>query len=308
MPFKGDPSYAPAWLKGRPGRAWNAGSDAIARTLKRSRTARRIDPGRRLGIVYEELELRTDDGATLAAWFVPAAPDAPDRGDLMAVVHHHYGGQKATALPWIELLWRLGVPCIAFDGRGHAASGATPQGKGSFVQRGADVVAATAELRRRGARRILGVGQSQGAASLVIAIGGRPEVAGVILDSGPTPDMATAAWGLSGNMLGSRGRREPWTRALLAARILPGTQPVHYLPILWRRLHQLRAKPLLWIHGDRDMVVERRWSSVWYRALAPRSGRWQAEIVPGADHVRCLQVGGEALQRRVEDFVDRLEG
>ena len=282
------------------GRSWLAGNEAIRRTLKRMRTARRIDPGRVWGLPFEDVELHTRDGVRLAAWFVPARPR--DDG-LMALVHHHYGGQKATTLPWLELLHRLGIPALVFDARGHAASDLSPPGRGSFVKRADDVRAAWAWLRARGARRILGVGQSQGAATLMIGAGFRRDLAGLIVDSGPTPDMFTAAWGLAGNLLGSVGRREPWTRAILAARILPGTEPLLYLPALWSRLAVLRRRPLLWIHGDRDVVIARSWSRGWFVPMRPRSDRWQSLRVPDADHVRCLQVGGEAVEAAVRDFI-----
>lgn len=293
-------------MRGPVRRSWEDGSAAIVRTLKRMRTARHIDPARSWGLPVEDASFDTDDGVRLAAWFVQPSPTAAAAAGLMAVVHHHYGGQRATALPWLKLLHEAGIPALAFDARGHGASARTPPGRGSFVKRASDVRAACAELRRRGARRILGVGQSQGAASLLIGTAWAGDTAGLILDSGPTPDMATASWGLAGNLLGPQARREPWTRALLAARILPGTEPLLYLPALWSSLAALRSTPLLWIHGDRDDVIDRRWSVVWYRAMAPASGAWRSLLVAGADHVRCLQVGGEPVAAAVRDFVGGL--
>ncbi len=297
MPFFGDPNdLSPSipWL----GPAWNEGSAAIRKTLKRAKTARRIDPGRRLKIPFETLRLQTDDGVSLAAWYVPG------EGDLAVVLHHHYGGQKATVLPWLAFFHSLGLPALAFDARGHAASDSAPKGRGSFVRRAADVTAACDELRARGHGQILGFGQSQGAASLAIGLAGRPDVVGLILDSGPAPEMGTAAWGLAGNMLGRRGKEAPAVRGLLAARILPGTQPVRYLGALWWALGRLRGRPLLWIHGGRDDVIDRRWSAVWFRALGGK--RWQEVDVPEADHVRTLPVGGEPVEEAVRDFVGSL--
>ncbi len=302
MPFLGEPSPPRRWMVGPVGRSWQAGNDAIDRTLKRMRTARRIDPRRVWGLPVEDVELHTRDGVRLAAWWIPAERD----DGFVALVHHHYGGQRATALPWLKLLHEQGIPTLAFDARGHAASGPSPAGRGSFVKRADDVRAACSWLEARGATRILGVGQSQGGAVLMIGAGFRRDLAGLIVDSGPTPDMTTAAWGLAGNLLGSQGRREPWTRAMLALRILPGTHPVQYPPALWSRLLALRRTPLLWVHGDRDRVIERRWSRVWFRGARPRSGLWSELRVPDADHVRCLQVGGEPVEQAVRDFLTGL--
>jgi len=288
------------------GRAWETGNGAIAKTLKRMRTPRRITPGRRLKLPFEVVELTTDDGVGLVGWFVPAAEDATDRGGLMAVVHHHYGGQKATVLPWIELLHRLGVPCLAFDARGHAASDRSPPGRGSFVKRKADVQAACDELKRRGATRILAVGQSMGAGALMIGVAWRADLAGVIVDCGPSPEMATAAWGLSGNMLGPVGRRDRLARVMLSLRIVPGTEPIRYVGALWTSLAALRATPLLRIAGGRDEVIRASWSSAWYRTMRSPSGVWSDVLVPEADHVRTLQVGADQVRGAVTDFVDRL--
>jgi len=295
MPFKGDPRYAAPWLPAPLGAAWDRGSDAIAKTLKRSKTARRITPQRHLKTDFEAFDLQTADGARLSAWFIPGT-----RTDLAVVLHHHYGGQKATVLPWLAFFHGLGLPCLAFDARGHAESDDSPEGRGSFPKRTADVDAACAELRRRGFGRLLGFGQSQGAATLVMAAP-RNDLVGLILDSGPAPEMATAAWGLAGNMLGRTSKEHPRSRALLAVRIIPGTEPLRYLATLWSSFVRLRSTPLLWIHGDQDSVIERRWSNAWFAPL--NGGHWRAREVPGADHVRTLPVGGKPLQDDVAAFI-----
>ncbi len=286
--------------------AWDAGSDAIRTTLKRSKTARRIDPGRRLKLPYERVEFDTADGARLVAWFVPGSPERPRPPDVAVVLHHHYGGQKATVLPWIAWLHEQGWPCLAFDARGHAESSDSPEGRGSFVARRADAQAACDELRRRCFARLVGFGQSQGAAALVMGVAGREDVLGVILDSGPAPEMGTAAWGLAGNMLGRVGRERPGWRALLAARILPGTAPLIHPAVLWASLARLRGRPLLWLHGGRDDVIPRACSAVWFHAL--RSRRWSSLLVPEADHVRTLAVGGAPVESAVAEFLERVTG
>jgi len=307
VPFKGEPTEAPAWLPERVQAAWNLGAKGIRKTKRRAQTARRIDPGRRLGMEWEPVDLFTDDGVGLAGWWV--IPESPRPDGLVAVMHHHYGGQRATMLPWIHLFWRLGIPSLSFDARGHGDSHPTPVGRGSFPKRRADVHAAIAEARRRGARRILGFGQSQGAATLAMALGSRtpPELVGLILDSGPAPDMSTAAWGLSGNILG-RGKDDLLARSMLSARILPGTEPHIYPLVLWSSLLRLTRQPLLWLHGDDDDVIERDWALTWWRPLSPLSrSRWRSVLVPGADHVRTLQTAPDHVEEEVGNFLARLE-
>jgi uncharacterized protein len=303
MPFKGQPNDLPDWVP-LLGSGWDAGSDAIRKTLKRSKTARRIDPGRRLKLPYERIEFDTADGARLVGWFVPGAETPSRPADVAIVLHHHYGGQKATVLPWIAWFHRQGWPCLAFDARGHAESSDSPEGRGSFVARREDVRGAMQELRRRGFSRLVAFGQSQGAAALVMAVADVDDVLGVIVDSGPAPDMGTAAWGLAGNMLGRTGKEHPRWRGLLAARIIPGTQPITYQHTLWRSLFRLRRRPLLWLHGGKDDVIPRRWSKVWFDAL--KTAAWSFVHVPDADHVRTLAVGGDAVEGAVSGFLERV--
>lgn len=309
MPFKGEPMRAPEILPERLKVAWNHGADGMTRMLRRTNTARRLDPGRRLAMEWEPLDLFTKDGVRLDSWWVHADPAAARDDGLVAVMHHHYGGQKATLLPWIHLLHRMGIPSLSFDARGHADSDPSPAGRGSFPKRRDDVYAAIAEAQRRGARRILGFGQSQGAATLAMALGHRrpPELAGVILDSGPAPDMGTAAWGLAGNILGKH-KKDHLARSMLSLRILPGTEPQLYPFVLWSALARLTRVPVLWIHGNKDTVIRKEWSRAWYRALSPLSqGRWSHLEVSGADHVRTLQTAPAAVEDAVGNFIASLE-
>ena len=302
MPFKGDPQDLPDWTPPPIRERWTVGTTAIKLTLKRMRTARRIRPDRRFGLPYEDVTLRTDDGVGLTGWFIPA-PDST-RG-LFAVIHHHYGGQKATVLPWLQLLHRRGIPALAIDGRGHGTSDPTPAGQGSFVRRAADMRAACDHVKARGATRILAIGQSMGAGTTAIAVAGRSDLAGVVLDSGPAPEMGTAAWGLAGNLMETQREKDRWARVLLAARILPGTEPIRYPLSIWRALVRLRRVPLLWVHGGRDRVIARRWAGAWYRPLAPASGMWSSVEVPDAEHVRSLQTDGPTVETAFDDLLAR---
>lgn len=307
MPFRGDPREPPALLPPPLRRRWIAGSAAISRTLRRSRTARRIDPGRRWKLPFVPFVATTDDGVRLACWYVEPPAEGRIAGGLVAVLHHHYGGQRATLLPWIDLFFRLGIPTVSFDARGHAASDASPLGRGSFPKRAADVRAAVRAARGFGAERILGFGQSQGAAVMAMGLAGERGVAGLIFDCGPAPDMMSAAWGLAGNLL-EDGGADAATRALLAIRILPGTEPPAYAARLWTALFRLRDTPLLSLHGSEDAVIPERWSDLWFRTIRKANGPWSRVIIPDADHVRTLALAPDRVESAVRTFVDGLRG
>lgn len=286
-------------------RSWQAGAGALARFDRRKERALSVTP-EFYDLDFEEVTLQTDDGVELAAWFVPAKGPA-GLGDVAVLMHHHFGGQKAALLPWIELFHELGVGCLAFDARGHGASPCGWQQE-SYWRRFADVRAARLELCRRGARRLLLYAQSQGGAVVLGALARSPEVAAVILDSGPALSATASIWGLA------RSLPEPDTpmplaaAGVISAELLLRTRPGSYPLFLWRGLLAVRDRPLLWLHGAADRIIPPAWSRGWFALLGRIAPRWQHLLVAGAAHAECLQHGGAAVQRQVASLVGGLAG
>jgi pimeloyl-ACP methyl ester carboxylesterase len=280
-------------------------SIAGERFRRAMRREMRISP-KLLRLDHEQVNLQTSDGLRLSGWFVPKAQEGRfSRHALGVVLHHHYGGQKAATLPWIRQLQRLGVDTLAFDARGHGSSSARPIGIDCFVQRAADVEAAIDEIRRRGAERVICLGQSQGASIVAFACGKRSDVDAVIFDSGPPPTMEVSAWGLAGAMLElGRVPTGPAERLLAAFRLLVRTRPLRFNRAIWTALIRLRNRPLLWIHGDRDVVIPRHWSRLWYESLRPRrKPLWSSVEVAGGEHVRTIQANASQVAEEVERFL-----
>ena len=274
-----------------------AATEALARFDRRRLKPLGVTP-EFYDLPYDSLRLHTDDDVELAAWYVPAPAAAPASA-LGAVMHHHYGGQKAALLPWIELLHRLGVGCLGFDARGHAGSPCAP-GKETYRQRFADVRAAHAELRRRGH------GQSQGAAVLVGALGRERDVAGLILDSGPAALAVPPIWGMARSLVPEASATPTLTAGVITVELVRRLRPSDYAFHLWPGLLALRDRPLLWLHGSADRVIPRRWAALWFRLLQPHAPRWQTLTVAGAEHVQCLQQGGAEVEPCVARFVAQL--
>jgi dienelactone hydrolase len=285
-------------------RARDDAQRSYRRFNRQMRRERRLNP-EDVGLPYDALSLEAADGQELAAWFV--AGDHADRSaatDLAVFIHHHYGGQKATVLPWLELFHRLGIPSLAIDGRGHAASSEyVSEGATAFAARKLDVHAGIDELRRRGAKRVLAIGQSQGAAPVVAVAGARSDVAGVIVDSGPAPSMELATWGLAGQVLGTR--RRPLARAWLCLEIWRGGDAGGYLADFWGGLARLRDRPLLWLHGDRDLVIPQSLAALWFHAAKPAGDRWTRVTISGGNHVQ-QPLSGSPLAHAVLGFARRL--
>jgi pimeloyl-ACP methyl ester carboxylesterase len=125
--------------------------------------------------VSPKVRFRTSDGARLGGAVV-------GRGATGVVFAHQVAGDRCQWFTFAQELARLGYRSLVFDMRGYGAStGATN------VNPHLDVVAAAAELRRRGARRIVLVGASMGGTGVVAAAPSiRPAIAGVVELSAPT--------------------------------------------------------------------------------------------------------------------------
>ncbi|NDD82169.1 MAG: alpha/beta hydrolase, partial [Verrucomicrobia bacterium] len=72
----------------------------------------------RMGLVCEDVELKTDDGMRLSAWWMPNGK--PGRAPV--VILHGLGASKAHMIDYILLAQEQGNPTLAIDFRGHGGS------------------------------------------------------------------------------------------------------------------------------------------------------------------------------------------
>ena len=117
---------------------------------------------------------RSADGVKLAGAVV-------GRGKTGIVFAHQVAADRCQWLPFARELSARGYRGLVFDMRGYGASAGNAN-----VNPHLDVVGAAAELRRRGARKIVLVGASMGGTGVVGAAPSiRPAVAGVVSLSAP---------------------------------------------------------------------------------------------------------------------------
>jgi pimeloyl-ACP methyl ester carboxylesterase len=122
------------------------------------------------------VHFRSSDGARLTGI-------ALGRGSAGVVLGHQLGSDLCEWLPYARKLSADGYRVLAYSFRGYGSSEA-PEATRTRLDR--DVIAAVAEIRRRGARTVVAVGASMGGtASLVAAQSIRPRLAAVISLSGP---------------------------------------------------------------------------------------------------------------------------
>ncbi len=130
-----------------------------------------------LGAPYQELQLRTEDGLTLGAWFIPN-----DDSRAVAIYCHGYGENRGQSLTILRALRKMGLDVMAFDFRGHGTSDGHTVTFGHREVR--DLQSAIAMVKSlRPDKPIFVIGVSYGAAALLHALPELDGIAGVWVDS-----------------------------------------------------------------------------------------------------------------------------
>jgi len=132
-----------------------------------------------IGLTYENIFFKTQDGLRLHGWFVPAV-QAPQQA-VTCLFFHGNAGNINNRLEKIQMLFDLGMNVFIFDYRGYGISQGCPSEKGIYL----DAMAAFDYLTgRRDIRhdRILAYGASLGGAAATELALHRP-VKGLVLHS-----------------------------------------------------------------------------------------------------------------------------
>lgn len=229
-----------------------------------------------------EVELETEDGLRLAAWYWPAEAARP-LGDVTVLVLHGNGGHRGHRLGWMEALSRTGAAVLVPDYRGYGGNPGSPSERGLYLDGDAAVRWARAHpaagAGAPGGRLVL-LGQSLGGAVAVeLAARHRPD--GLILQNAAASlvDIAAEAY--------------PWLPARLLMRDRFEAE---------RRIGDVRC-PVLAIHGEADRTVPLALGRRLFEAAGePRT--WWA--VPGAGHDDLLERAGPEYLARVSAFLEAL--
>lgn len=128
-------------------------------------------------IPYQEIELTTEDGVKLSAWYTP--PHAEGSGAVILVAH----GYNASRIEDIYGMFaKHGYGVLAWDFRAHGKSGGDIATLGYYEQ--LDVEAALDYvLAQEGVEHVGAWGGSMGASTIILAAAKRTEIEAVVSDS-----------------------------------------------------------------------------------------------------------------------------
>lgn len=153
-------------------------------------------PGRELiatpgdiGLAYEDVYLRTEDGVKLHAWFI-----SHDRAKRTVLFSHGNAGNISHRLDSIRIFHELGFNVLIYDYRGYGQSEGTLSEAGTYldVRAGWDYLIGT---RQHQAQQIILFGRSLGAA-MASRLATQVKPAALILESAfaSVPDMAATLY------------------------------------------------------------------------------------------------------------------
>jgi len=245
----------------------------------------------RMGLVCEEVELRTEDGFRLTAWWMPTGK--PERSPI--VILHGLGASKAHMIDYILFAQEQGNPTLAIDFRGHGGSDPSLTSIGFYESR--DAEAAMQFVRQRGAGDPVLWGTSMGAVSALLAAARDGSAAGIIADApfdtyrNTVLHHAKLFYGLSEFPLITLAM------PMIESRVRFRVDEVDCL----RAAEQIRA-PMLVLAGEEDARMPPEMVKTIYDRAAGQKEFW---IIPGEGHEN--RNFGQEFREKIADFLARLK-
>ena len=99
------------------GAAYYGAGKIISRTSSDENRAIDGNPETALGLAYEDVSFKAEDGETLRGWFVPAVS-----ADVGVITVHGLGANRLEFLGDTKMLHDAGYAVLMFDCRGHGMS------------------------------------------------------------------------------------------------------------------------------------------------------------------------------------------
>jgi dienelactone hydrolase len=244
-----------------------------------------------VGLAYQDVRLRTDDGVTLAGWYVPSA----NRAGI--VLLHGAGSTRSDVLAHAAVLNGAGFGVLMVDARGHGDSGGRAMDFGWHGDR--DIAAATAYLAARpdvDARRIGAVGMSMGGEEALGATATNDVLRAVVAEGATARGAPDEAWlsdryGIRGAVQEQLERVQDRVTDVLTDASVPASLRAAVAT-------SGRTRSLLISAGNEP---DEGHAASYIAAAAP--DRVETWAVEGAGHADGLEVAPEAWAARVVAFL-----
>ncbi len=255
-----------------------------------SNHANRLDP-EAVSPDAQPWRTRTSDGVTLRGWYYPT--DAQRR--LIVCVHGMHG-------TWNDLagigrdLHRRGYDVLLFDLRGHGQSAPARLTMGRLEREDLRAVLAWAKSQGYSTDRVGWIGQSMGAATLLMEGARNREIGPVVLDS-PFANLPEL---LDVQLSEHSGLPKVFNPGILfAAHHAFGVRTDDLIPL--RLADRWDDRPVLLIHGEADSLVPVHQARQLARDIGPSC---QAIFLPGVDHVNAYYDYRAIYVTAVDRFFD----
>jgi pimeloyl-ACP methyl ester carboxylesterase len=260
------------------------------------------------GLKSEVIALRSTDGISLKAWWLPA--DGHARANI--IIAHGIDHTRQVMLPRASFLVHGGYNVLALDLRGHGESAAQNATPGYLEAR--DILGAVRYVRSLGETKpIVLLGISYGAVASLLAAGRSQEIAAVIAD-GAYPTGKDVYENINRHFVGDNGTK-PWLRALFLVASCPGipwaASLVYYARTgiylgsdfvsVMPSASQIRV-PVLLISGERDWIVPTEQMRTILAAL-PTEHK-SLVVIPNAYHDTTFSAGSTVYKNAVLSFLD----
>ena len=245
-----------------------------------------------VGLAYETVTVATEDGLTLAGWYVPST-----NGAAVALLHGA-GSTRSNVLSQADVLAAHGYGVLMIDARGHGDSEGRAMDFGWHGD--ADIRAATDFLRDRDdvdPSRIGLVGMSMGGEEAIGATATNAAIRAVVAEGATARSARDETW-----LSDEYGFRGAITEPLEALRDRVTDLLSSASPPVALRTAVARAETTAYLLITAGDVPDERHAAAHVRTAAPH--RVDVWAVNGAAHTDGLEVAPDDWERRVIAFLD----
>ncbi|MFN8373312.1 MAG: prolyl oligopeptidase family serine peptidase [Anaerolineae bacterium] len=271
-------------------------------------TSRDLDPTPYQMPTYEDVSFpsRNSPNITIAAWFVPAEVENPNDAPVVILVHG-LGSCKASEhiLTAAGMLHRNGFNTLLIDLRDHGDSTVEDGRFAGGTDEHLDVLGAWDWLvNERGfsPERIGLLGQSLGAATVIIATGEEPRVAAVWEDSG----FADINVAIQAELTRYNFPTFFANSATLMGQIIANDNIGQYSPLA--EVQKLNGRPIYITHGTADTRLSVQYAYDLAAAVNAAGGSVEPWIIDGAGHVEAIFLQPDEYERRMVEFFNAALG